>query len=274
MTTVLFWNLSKRQDVMGHVICLAQSHPVDVFILAECPRSVKPVLRALNTLGSGDYHEAMNAKAKVRAITRLGTRDFIHKYTSLGREMAVWSLRTASTGLSTALIAGVHLPSKAGGIRDTDQASIAKEVIEELNDIEDDHKHRNTILVGDFNMNPYDPGMTSVTGVFGMMTTKLAELPDRRHRHIPRRRFYNPMWGLFGDRTEGPAGSHYWRASALHNPYWGILDQVLVRPTLVNRFNDLRILDHDGTHSLVSADGAPDRKYLSDHLPLVFRLDV
>ena len=274
MITILFWNIAKKESVLDHLICLEHTHSIDVFIFAECPEDLKPAIRNLNSLGVGAYREEANVRAKVRALTRLGTKDFTHRYSSLGREMAIWSIKTPKLNPAEALIAGIHLPSKIGGSNETDQALIAREVIEELVDMEDNCKHRNTIIVGDFNMHPYDPGMTSVTGVHGLMTRELAELPDRRHRDRQWRRFYNPMWGLFGDRTPGPAGSHYWRSSVLHNPYWGMLDQVLVRAPLIERLDDLHILDHDGNHTLVGSDGAPDKGHLSDHLPVLFRLDI
>lgn len=82
------------------------------------------------------------------------------------------------------------------------------------------------------------------------------------------------MWSLFGDRTPGPPGSHYWRSSVLHNPFWGILDQVLVRPAIMERLVDLRILETDGQHSFLAADGTPDKEHMSDHLPVLFRLNI
>ena len=225
MITIVFWNIRKKPDVLEHHLeCLLRTYSVDVFILAECPKNVKPALRALDSAGVGTYREEAKVKAKVRALTRLGQKEFIHRFSSLNREMAVWSIATSKLRSTEVLLAGVHLPSKSGGAKDTDQASIAREVVEELNDVEDRHNHRSTVVVGDFNMHPYDAGMTSVTSFHGLMTKDLAGLPDRLHRRQPRRRFYNPMWGLFGDRTPGPSGSYYWRASVLHNPYWGMLD--------------------------------------------------
>jgi len=95
------------------------------------------------------------------------------------------------------LLGGTHFPSTTGGLKETDQFSVAKEVMEELAELDEQRTRRNIVLVGDFNMHPYDPGMTSVTGVHGQMTRALAEQPDRVHRGVKRRRFYNPMWGLF-----------------------------------------------------------------------------
>lgn len=60
----------------------------------------------------------------------------------------------------------------------------------------------------------------------------------------------------------------------LHNPYWGMLDQVLVRPCLIDRLKDLSILGNDGSHNLTTADGTPNKNHLSDHLPVLFCLDV
>jgi hypothetical protein len=274
LITILFWNLDKKSQVLSHVPCLAQAHAPDIFILAECPNNLSPSITALNKLNLGTFREEANARAKVRALTRLDQGAFRHKLTSLGREMAVWSIRAPKLSPPEALVAGVHMPSKAGGNTEADQLSVAIEVSKELVDIEDEHNHRNTLVIGDFNMQPYDEGMTMVTGFHGLMTKSLSHLPDRKHRQQLRRRFYNPTWGLFGDRTPGPAGSFYWHSSVLHNTHWELLDQVLVRPALIEHLHDLRILDRDGNHSLVGPEGGPDRDYLSDHLPILARIDL
>lgn len=271
MITLLFWNIAKNPVCLEHLPCLAQTHEVDIFILAECPHSVN--LEALNAIGNGKYRRELNANAKVQAITRLDLRAFIHRYTSLGGEMAVWSAVIPNTAFEV-LVAGVHLTSKFGGTTEADQTVIANEVIAELNEVEDRQQHRNTIMIGDFNMQPYDPGMTNLIGLHGLMTQRLAERPDRTYRQKLRRSFYNPMWGLFGDRTAGPPGSHYWQASVLSNTHWGILDQVLLRPGLTEHLKNVIILDSDTQHSLVDGKGIPSIKHMSDHLPVLTVLGV
>jgi len=266
LLTLLFWNIANNPACLAHLPCLVQASDIDVFILAECPENVN--LEALNALGKGNYLLEQNANAKVQAVTRLNPQFFIHRYTSLGKEMAVWSMMPANSEQEI-LIAGVHLTSKFGGTTETDQALIASEIIGELNEVEDLQGHRNTIMIGDFNMQPYDPGMTSPIGIHGLMTQRLAVRPDRVHRRKLRRSFYNPMWGLFGDRTSGPPGSHYWHSSALSNTHWGILDQVLLRPILTEYLKDVMILETDGRHVLLDSNDAPSAKHLSDHLPLL-----
>ena len=169
MITLLFWNIAKNSVCLEHLPCLALARDVDVFILAECPQNVN--LEGLNAIGKGIYQLELNANAKVQAITRLDPSAFIHRYTSLGREMAVWSATMPNTTREI-LIAGVHLVSKFGGTTEADQALVASEIIGELNEVEDRHKHRNTVMIGDFNMQPYDPGMTNPIGLHGLMTQK------------------------------------------------------------------------------------------------------
>jgi len=56
--------------------------------------------------------------------------------------------------------------------------------------------------------------------------------------------------------------------------FWNIFDQVLLRPALMNSLDELRVLDRvDGT-PLLLPQGVPDRSTGSDHLPLLFRLDL
>jgi endonuclease/exonuclease/phosphatase family metal-dependent hydrolase len=272
VVTLLFWNLGKNSSTLPHLPCLVQKHQLDIILLAECPWDLDSTVSVLDTLAVGTYREEVKSRAKTRAITRLGATTFTHIFTGIHGRLAVWSLLTPNPP-SNVLIAGVHLVSKMGGIGDADQALAANRVIEELYDVEDRYS-QNTVLIGDFNMHPYDNGMTHVTGVHGLMTRELAKLPARTHDEKLWRRFYNPMWGLFGDTTPGPAGSFYWRSSVPSNTHWQMLDQVLVRPSLITRFNSVEILGSDGNHDLVSSDGAPDIKHLSDHLPVLFKLDI
>lgn len=53
-----------------------------------------------------------------------------------------------------------------------------------------------------------------------------------------------------------------------------MLDQILVRPSLIGAVEDLDILDHDGTDSLLTDDRTPSKDYLSDHLPITFRVNI
>jgi hypothetical protein len=88
--------------------------------------------------------------------------------------------------------------------------------------------------------------------------------------------FYNPMWGLLGDATEGPPGTYYFERAEHDMFFWNMFDQVLIRPDLLPYFRneDLKILTEDGSMSFLSRKGLPDASMASDHLPLLFKLHL
>jgi hypothetical protein len=88
--------------------------------------------------------------------------------------------------------------------------------------------------------------------------------------------FYNPMWNCFGDERGGPPGTFFRDKANVISHFWHIYDQVLVRPALVQHFvhKDLKILSRCGATPLVNSDGVPDSDNASDHLPILFRLDL
>jgi hypothetical protein len=133
--------------------------------------------------------------------------------------------------------------------------------------------HSHTIVVGDLNVNPFEAPVASAGGLHGVMDSRVAEREVREIRGRVYPMFYNPMWGFLGDRTPGPPGTYYRSSSESVNYFWNTYDQVLVRPALMTHLSDVRILDSDGTESLLTPHGVPDDVSGSDHLPILFRLD-
>jgi hypothetical protein len=89
--------------------------------------------------------------------------------------------------------------------------------------------------------------------------------------------FYNPMWNLLGDARRGTApATYYYRGSDPNELYWHMLDQVLIRPSLVNKFEFaiLDIVTAVRTTQLIGKSGTPNRTQFSDHLPVVFGVDL
>jgi hypothetical protein len=82
------------------------------------------------------------------------------------------------------------------------------------------------------------------------------------------------MWGYLGDRTPGPPGTYYYSASSPLTYFWNTFDQMLLRPDLMNTLTELQILDTDGQTSLLTKAGKPRKSEASDHLPILFRLDI
>src|SRR5579864_629640 len=231
MFSILFWNLAANLQTFASLARLATTHPIDVFFLAECPHSVHELVQALNERRHGVYRVADKDLSKIRGISRLSETQFFISRVNARTDLAIWKYLPGAPKTQVQ-VAVTHLPSKAGGTTPADQQAVAEDISREIVEYEDAQGCRDTILVGDLNMNPFDPGMTIVSALHATMSQAIADRPDRMWRKKRYRRFYNPMWGLFGDRTPGPCGSHYWESSIPSNQHWHLFDQVLLRPSL------------------------------------------
>ena len=85
---------------------------------------------------------------------------------------------------------------------------------------EDQAGHRRTVLLGDLNMNPFEPGLVGAGGLNAVMSRQIASRATRTVQGTEYRFFYNPMWGHFGDRRNHTAGSYFYASSEHVSYYW------------------------------------------------------
>lgn len=168
----------------------------------------------------------------------------------------------------------VHLPSLLYVSKQSQPAEFF-ELSRTIREIEHDVGHTRTILLGDLNANPFDIALVSSAGLNATMSKEIA---IRRTRIIQSRKypfFYNPMWSLLGDNTPGPPGTFFFRQAEDVCYYWHMIDQVLLRPELMQKLaeNTPNIITNAGDLDLLSK-GRPNRYNYSDHLPILFRLNV
>jgi hypothetical protein len=184
------------------------------------------------------------------------------------------TIRRVTTSRPTdILLAALHFQSQM--VWDADEQALQATVLQrDVSGTEDVVGHQRTVLVGDLNMNPFDLGVVGAQGLNAVMTRDLARGEGRTVAGRPYRFFYNPMWGCFGDRTPGPAGTYFFSASSPCSYYWHLFDQVLLRPALMDALAELRILEEDGQESLLTARRRPRSADVSDHLPILVRLDL
>lgn len=118
--------------------------------------------------------------------------------------------------------------------------------------------------------------MISANGLHGVMAKKIAQQRSRVVQKMEYPYFYNPMWSLLGDASSGQPGTFYY-ANGEHACYfWNMFDQVLLRPDLLECFDNrhLKIIDTINGLSLLSKNGRPSQTIASDHLPIYFKLDL
>lgn len=270
MTTFLFWNLNKS-PLEALVSELAEIHQIDVLILAECEIPAHVMLEALNRHPGSNFHLTDSECEKIVIYTRF-SGEFIQKKFDSDRLTA---RRLMLPGSGEILLAAVHAPSKRDW-RDQSQSFECVELASTICSIEQEVGHRRTVLVGDFNLNPFEGGIVAANGFNAVMSRNVAARDSRRVQGKDYTFFYNPMWEHFGDATDGPSGTYYYASSEHVEYFWHMFDQVLIRPELLSIFrsDDLKILSSAAETSLLTAKGLPNTSVASDHLPILFRLDL
>lgn len=270
MITLLFWNLHHSLHTAELVVRAAVDHDVDVIVLAEPAQSAAELTRLLsNQMGEKFQHHSGLINERVVTITRgpVACESVIFESAYL----AIWPL--AIPNRPEILLAAIHGVSRREADLQTlnEEATIAAEQVRAT---EDRRGHARTVLIGDFNINPFDEGMAKPRGFHGVMTQAIAkeEVKQVKFQNYPM--FYNPMWSRMGDCSAGPPGTYYFHRAGHLNYYWHTYDQVLLRPALIKGFRheDLRVLDRIGRVSLLDQKGKPSRKNASDHLPIVLTL--
>jgi endonuclease/exonuclease/phosphatase family metal-dependent hydrolase len=231
------------------------------------------MLRALNAEPGKLFHLTDSGRCKRITIYIRLPRNSIkslekysaHKYT----------LRQLKLPRAELLLAAAHLSGKPY-YEETDKDSECRIFATAIREAEEGVGHTRTLLVGDLNANPFADGVVKADGLHGVMSRAVATRGRRRVAAKSYPFFYNPMWGRFGESTEGPAGTFYYPGSTYKEFFWHMTDQVLLRPALMASFKneDLKVLTVDGDRSLLTRNGFPDAKFASDHLPILFRLDI
>jgi len=269
MLYFLFWNVGGKplQDCISNLVSL---YELDLILLTES--HIKPDIM-LNTLNRGNrfgYHYAPSIGCKKVDIFTKFPSDFLCPVLDADR-LTIRHLTLP--GLTSILLAVVHFPSKLHW-DEPSQGFQCVELSQTIKSAEQQVGHSRTVLVGDFNMNPFEDGVVSAAGLHSIMTRSIAKRGTRIVQATKYPMFYNPMWSFFGDRQTSPPGTYFYESSVQKVYFWNIFDQVLLRPDLLSLFDneDLKILVNDGKTSFLSKTGTPDERNVSDHLPILFSL--
>ena len=229
MTNFLFWNFRPRVGVKHPESILARtalSLGIGLIMLVE--RRIPPdiILGELNQ-EAPSFYSRQTPNRRFRIFARFPSEAL--ELLDETERMCVWRLQLPDQ--QEILVAIVHFPDRRNH-PPPDQQSLAFELATFLRNTETKAGHSRTILVGDFNMNPFDNGMVDLNGFGAMMTKELARKHSRTDSES-RGRFYNPMWSRLGDFSEGPPGTYYYPQSDNAHVYWHMLDQVLIRLDLI-----------------------------------------
>ncbi len=262
--TILFWNINEK-PLASQIINLIQTRNIDIIILAECPLNYVTILES--QIKSFGFDLSPNEDCpKITIFSKIAHVDLRPIFSS--NRM---TLRLLKFNGHQVFLSALHLLSKVNTNK-IQQAAESYKYVKLIRDFEERSNNYKTIIIGDFNMNPFEEGMANYAGFNAVMTREIARKNERVVQYHNYMYFYNPMWSLFGDLNRGVSGTHYYK----DDYQWQMYDQVLIRPQLIENFepDNLHILTTDGQVNFLKDDGKINTNITSDHLPITFSLNL
>lgn len=264
----LFWNTNKK-DVDEIIYKLALEYNPTVLALAEYNRDLTQLANNIKYKTGIRYFPIERVACRVCILVNEKLSDNVehckdHKNYTI-------KILPYNSYHETHIVAFVHLPSKMQDNREKNRY-LLEQITANINDL-DSSPSRKALILGDFNLNPYEDGMTYLTGCNAVSSREIAMKISRRDRNEKEKKFfyyYNPMWNFLGDFNE-PCGTFYYDKTSDHSRYWNTFDQFVVSPELIKDIKDIKIVKEAGDICLMNEKGTPCSS-ISDHYPLYFRL--
>ncbi len=251
---IVFWNIRKNSDV-SLIARLVEKTMPDVLFLAEC--NEKLASEITKTYPAIIERIEIDNGIKGFDISGLVSCKPVEEQKRCRFYRLGWEGKTHLLGV-------LHLPYKlwrnvAG------QSIFAREFSRRLVELENMHGEK-TILIGDFNMNPFEPGMVEPDSFNSVSSPFVALTKSRCVDGTEYEFFYNPCWKAFVER--GAVYGTYYRVPS--NPgalYWNVFDQALIRPSIL----DCHECFFDVLHDVIDFDLTREchRKRFSDHYPIL-----
>ena len=145
-----------------------------------------------------------------------------------------------------------------------DSATLNDKLFEMIKDLNKSSKH---IIIGDFNINPYEEHWMHNQGIF-LSYRNISSVKNLDHKEIT---YYNPCWKYMSERSF-PEGTIFYDKCMLQ---WAMFDQVLIAKSLVdaNSFRNFEIPLKLGQF-VISEKNCSKKRFCSDHLPIKLTLKV
>lgn len=187
----LFWNLYNK-PIEKHIKNLVDLHAIDVLLLAECAIPPIVLLKTLNEKEKlFEYSSIEYEKIKVFAkFNEVFIRPIFENNRLTIRKLNIPSME------KEILVASVHFQGKHNWT-DEDQFSECFNLTQTIQKTESYIGHQRTILIGDFNMNPFEKGMVGANVLHAIGDRNIALKKNRTVAGNQYDYFYNPMWSFF-----------------------------------------------------------------------------
>ncbi|WP_300792678.1 hypothetical protein [uncultured Bacteroides sp.] len=256
----LFWNTKKNVKINFVIKQLVRENNIHIVILAEYNADINELLSELKLV---EY-----VTIGCNRINILGK--IPHPCVQPSSQSKYASFQIINGKI---ILCCVHLPGKIYCNSEVYLEKAINQINYDIDMLESQIGLENTVVVGDFNLNPYESALIRLNWFRSLPIceeTKYAEKKD----NFESKPFYNPMWNFFGD-FKFPYGTYYYKGKGDgENIFWHIFDQVFIRPAMRANFveDSLKIVTETSKISLLDEQNHP-RKDISDHLPIMFEIE-
>ncbi|UCH61882.1 MAG: endonuclease/exonuclease/phosphatase family protein [Fidelibacterota bacterium] len=273
MLNFLVWNQHKK-NLIRAIVDIYNSERFDFIALIESQVDPNSTIKSLNAVSRYNFRSVVDPNPEPYFIIIYNDK-FSDVQIRLDNTRVVIYQLFPKSYLDLILVT-LHIPSKLRSSSKR-QALFVRKTIDSIRSIEQYLNHDRTIVIGDFNLNPYDDAMLGADEFHTCMDLNhLRSRPSRIVHGDEFHHFYNPMWGTMGDRTTGPPGTYFYDDSSEYiNTFWNTYDQVILRPSIANILSSSspKIITNSKNYNFLDFNGRPDSALASDHLPIAFSLD-
>lgn len=267
----VFWNIYKK-NLIGPIVQIILENNVDIIALAET--ETLDVQAVLNSLKLQTYDWKVVEICPETDICLLAKSNI---HISVYKEEKRFATYKIYCGEEVYLFSVVHLASPMfldEHARDMRAINISQVLRKMEEDVYGKTEYK-SIIVGDFNLQPYSQGISSVYGFNATMSIskakKIVRQIDGENKHF----YFNPTWKLMGDNCM-VQGTYYNNSDQQEKSiFWYSFDEVLIRPYFIDGFNwkYFDIVEKTDKLSFVNND-IIDKNNYSDHLPIRFEICV
>ena len=269
---IVFWNTNcirsneiKFDVITESILDIVNENNVDLLILAEYTPDINRLCHMANIASRKQFKplQSLNGNTRIYGLIRSN-----YKVEHL-QDHECYMIIKILTNTYTLIIAMIHGVSKLH-YRDKDQEALMRMFHSDIAVYENMHTCKNTIAIGDFNVNPFELACIDADCMHAIPFPEEVKNPSRKVIIGEKLKFYNPTWKFMGKRNPPYTTYHYSADGRLGNFYWNAFDQVLIRPSLIKAFNEstFSIITQTKNHSLINRTQKPNKLNYSDHLPL------
>lgn len=265
----LFWNVYKK-NLIGPLLQVILENDIDIVALVETQNlDIQGLINSLKLQYQEWKSVEICPEGDIRVLAKTNVHITPHKE---DKRFATYKIDNEK---EVYLFNVVHLSSPMfmeESARDIRAINVSRILLKMEEDIFKDSEFK-SIIVGDFNLQPYSQGISSVYGFNATMSIIKARKKTRKVEGEQKYFYFNPTWKLMGDNQLAQGTYYSSNDQQEKSIFWYSFDEVLIRPFFIDRFSweFFDIIEKTEMHKFMSKDIINKVNY-SDHLPLKFEI--